>query len=405
MRKLLIWAILAGVMMSKDLQGSTLNEDLLREDSLKEEKVAPIRNWADKIQLRGYAQLRYNRLFETNPQLQCAQCDRSWGEDGGFFFRRIRMIFYGDIHERIYFYIQPDFASGGGNYVQLRDAYFDLALDQKQEFRLRIGQSKVPFGFENLQSSQNRIPLDRNDGLNSAVANERDIGMMFYYAPAEIRKRFRYLVSSGLKGSGDYGVFALGLFNGQTANQPERNNSLHVVSRLTYPHEFSNGQIIEGSFQGYTGKFVIDRQMRTDTDQTEFREYRYGPTFVLYPQPFGIQAEFNWGRGPEFNPETMDVEDKPLEGGYVMANYFLRTGKDVFIPFTRYHYYNGGKKHEFDAMKHRVKELEIGLEWQPNPHFELVAMYTMSDRTFENSRNPENRQKGSLLRLQAQINF
>jgi hypothetical protein len=56
-------------------------------------------------------------------------------------------------------------------------------------------------------------------------------------------------------------------------------------------------------------------------------------------------------------------------------------------------------------MKHRVKELEIGVEWQPHRAFELVAMYTISDRTFENSLNPSNRQKGSLLRLQAQVNF
>jgi len=45
------------------------------------------------------------------------------------------------------------------------------------------------------------------------------------------------------------------------------------------------------------------------------------------------------------------------------------------------------------------------VEWQPNRNFELVAMYTMSDRTFENFRNPNNRQVGTLLRLQAQVNF
>ncbi|SNS05996.1 Phosphate-selective porin [Belliella buryatensis] len=376
-------------------------------DSVATEEVKQIirKPWYETIQLRGYAQLRYNRLFETNPNLQCEQCDRSWGENGGFFFRRIRMIFYGQIHEKVYFYIQPDFASGGGNFAQIRDAYFDLGLDQKQEFRLRIGQSKVPFGFENLQSSQNRIPLDRHDGLNSAVANERDIGVMFYYAPTKIRKRFSELVSSGLKGSGDYGVFGLGLYNGQTANQPDKNNSLHVVSRVTYPFELASGQIIETSFQGYTGKFVINRNPQTDFDQTEFEEFRYGPSFILYPQPFGIQAEFNWGRGPEYDPETNTVQDAPLEGGYVLASYFLKKGNDIFIPFTRYHYYKGGKKHELDATKHRVKELEIGVEWQPHRNFELVAMYTISDRTFENSLNPENRQKGSLLRLQAQINF
>ena len=379
------------------------------EDTLKGNIVAnplPKKQWYETIQLRGYAQMRYNGLFETNPNLQCAQCDRSWGGDGGgFFFRRIRMIFSGQIHERIFMYIQPDLASGGSNFAQIRDAYFDLGLDAKQEFRLRIGQSKVPFGFENLQSSQNRLPLDRNDGLNSAVLNERDLGVFFYYAPSEIRKRFSYLVSSGLKGSGDYGVFGLGLYNGQTANLPERNKNFHIVSRASYPWELPSGQFIEASFQAYTGKFVINRNPQTDFDQTEFEEFRYGPTIVVYPQPFGIQAEFNWGRGPEYDPVTNDVVDAPLRGGYVLANYFIQKGKDIFIPFSRYHYYKGGKKFELDATRHRVNELEIGVEWQPNKNFELVAMYTISDRTFENSLNPNNRQQGSLLRLQAQVNF
>lgn len=400
MRKFLMGLIIAGIMTSMELNASPYTED-----SILSETVEPLKIGKEKINFRGYAQLRYNRLLETNPQLTCDQCDKSWGENGGFFFRRIRMIVYGDIHERIYFYIQPDFASGGANYAQIRDAYFDLGLDSKQEFRLRIGQSKVPFGFENLQSSQNRIPLDRNDGLNSAVANERDIGVMLYFAPKEVRERFSRLVSSGLKGSGDYGVIALGMYNGQTANQPEKNNSLHTVSRITYPFELSNGQMIEGSLQGYTGKFVIERNKLTDNDQREFKEYRYGASLIVYPQPFGLQAEYNLGRGPQFDPESGDVLDKPISGGYVMASYFLKAEKDLFIPFMRYHYYNGGKKHEFDAMKHRVKELEIGVEWQPHRAFELVAMYTISDRTFENSLNPSNRQKGSLLRLQAQVNF
>ncbi|MDX5478799.1 MAG: OprO/OprP family phosphate-selective porin [Cyclobacteriaceae bacterium] len=378
------------------------------EDSLYtvEEKKQVKKSWYETIQLRGYAQLRYNGLFETNPDLKCDQCDKSWGgEGGGFFFRRIRMIFYGQIHERVYMYIQPDFASGGNNFAQIRDAYFDLGLDAKQEFRLRIGQSKVPFGFENLQSSQNRIPLDRHDGLNSAVANERDIGVMFYYAPTEIRKRFSSLVSSGLKGSGDYGVLGIGLYNGQTANAPEKNKSFYLVSRATWPWELNSGQIIETSFQAYTGKFVINRNPQTDFTQTEFEEFRYGPSLIIYPQPFGLQAEFNWGRGPEYDPETNTVKDAPIRGGYVMATYMLKAQKDIFIPFTRYHYYKGGKKHELDATRHRVNELEIGIEWQPHKAFELVAMYTISDRTFENSLNPDNRQKGSLLRLQAQVNF
>lgn len=362
------------------------------------------KEWYNRIQIRGYAQLRYNGLIETNPDLGCSQCDKSWG-NGGFFLRRLRMIFSGQINERIYMYIQPDFASGGQNFAQIRDAYFDLGLDAKNEFRLRIGQSKVPFGFENLQSSQNRIPLDRNDGLNSAVLNERDLGVFFYYAPTEVRERFSYLVSSGLKGSGDYGMFGLGLYNGQTANLPEKNKNLHVVSRFTYPMKLSSGQFIEASFQGYAGKFVIERNPLTDFDQIEFPEFRFGPTFVIYPQPFGLQAEFNWGKGPQYNPETNDVEESPIKGGYVLATYMKNTTKGAIIPFTRYHYYSGGKKFELDATKHQVNELEIGVEWQLNKAFELVTMYTISDRSAQNSLDPFNREKGSLLRIQAQVNF
>jgi hypothetical protein len=396
---IVLWTLALGDVFARDVLQDSVAE-------VSKEAVPVKKQWFETIQLRGYAQLRYNGLFETNPNLQCAQCDRSWGGDGGgFFFRRIRMIFFGQIHERVYMYIQPDFASGGNNFAQIRDAYFDIGLDEKQEFRIRIGQSKVPFGFENLQSSQNRIPLDRADGLNSAVFNERDIGAFLYYAPTEIRKRFSGLVSSGLKGSGDYGVFGFGLYNGQTPNLPERNKNLHMVARVSYPWELPSGQFIEASFQGYTGKYVITRNPLTDFDQTEFDDFRYGPSFILYPQPFGIQAEYNWGRGPEFDPSTNDVVDAPTEGGYILASYMYRRGEQVMTPFMRYHYFKGGKKFEMDATRHRVNEFEVGVEWQIIRALEITAMYTISDRTFENSLKPENRQRGSLLRLQAQVNF
>lgn len=143
---------------------------------------ASAKKWYDVINIGGYVQVRYNRLLETNPQLKCDQCDKSIGEGGGFIIRRGRIKISGNITNSIYFYIQPDFGSSVGseqNVVQLRDAYIDIGFDKKNEYRLRIGQSKVPFGFENMQSSQNRLPLDRNDGLNSALKNERDLGAFF----------------------------------------------------------------------------------------------------------------------------------------------------------------------------------------------------------------------------------
>jgi phosphate-selective porin len=370
------------------------------------------KNWFENFSIRGYMQVRYNRLLETNENLKCEQCDRSVGKGGGFIIRRGRIILSGYIHNRIFFYIQPDFGSSTGttqNILQLRDAYIDLSLDKKNEFRLRLGQSKVPFGFENMQSSQNRLPLDRNDGLNSALSNERDLGAFFYWAPAKTREQLSIFVKDNFKGSGDYGVFAFGFYNGQTANRAEQNDKSHIVARISYPIKVGK-QIIEPGVQAYTGKYVLPTDLRSNTvkaaNNFEFDDKRIATSFILYPKPFGIQAEYNWGKGPEYNPAKDSIETKKLHGGYITASMRVNGKKNwVFFPFTRVQQYYGGKKHEQDARRYEVKEMETGVEWQFNKYFELTTSYVISKRRFEDSKLRNNLQKGNYLRLQAQLNF
>lgn len=369
--------------------------------------------WYETISLRGYMQVRYNRLFETNPKLKCEQCDRSWGEGGSFSIRRARLIFSGNLSEKIYFYIQPDFGSSAGttlNIFQLRDAYFDIGLDKKSTFRIRVGQSKVPFGFENMQSSQNRLPLDRSDALNSAVSNERDLGAFLYWAPEKARKLYADFIKDNEKGSGDYGVFGIGLYNGQTANRPEQNDNLHIVSRLSIPIKIGN-QYIEPGIQGYMGKFVVPADTRSASVKSnrnfEFNEKRVAATFVLYPRPLGILAEYNIGKGPRYNPSTDSINLRRLSGGFITISYKINGNKkdEVFFPFTRLQAYDGGKKHELDARSYRVRDLEAGLEWQMNKQIELTVTYVFSKRQFEDNRLKSNIQQGRLLRLQTQLNF
>ena len=369
-----------------------------------------MRPWYERLSVRGYTQARYNRLLETNPDLTCPQCDRSIGRGGGFLIRRSRLILSGDMSDRVSVYIQPDFAtemSGTLNIGQIRDAYFDLSLDRAKTFRLRFGQSKVPFGWENLQSSSNRLPLDRADPLNSAIPNERDLGVFAYWAPAKIRQRFRILTDSGFKGSGDYGVVGIGAFNGQTANRPEANGNLHAVLRVSYPFRLANGQFIEAGVQGYSGRFVVPSGQRTPgvTGASELDDERAAVSLVVYPQPFGLQAEWNVGRGPEVDPGARSIDTRRLDGGYVQAMYRAQFAGQTLIPFIRGQRYDGGKKAETDARSYRVRELELGAEWLPMPAFELTAMYTISDRRYEDGADSDNRQRGRLLRLQAQFNY
>ncbi|MFM1893111.1 MAG: hypothetical protein RIQ90_277 [Bacteroidota bacterium] len=368
------------------------------------------KKWFEKVQIRGYVQARYNGLFQTNEDLSCEQCDKSWGGNNDFFFRRMRIIFYGQLNPRVYFYVQPDFASAPSSsslhFAQLRDAYFDVGVDSKSEFRFRIGQSKVPFGFENMQSSQNRLPLDRSDALNSAVSNERDLGVFFYWAPENKRKLFSSLVSTGLKGSGDYGIAGIGIYNGQTANKPELNPNKHIVARVSYPFELKS-QIIEAGIQAYKGKVTLastSSGVGYATDKL-YDDERVAGTFVLYPKPFGILAEYNIGKGPEFDKWSDSITTQRLKGGFITASYKMDFKNNTVIPFVRYQTYQGGKKHELDARSYRLKELELGIEWQMTANFELVAMYTMSSRRYEDFENQNNYQRGNLLRLQAQVNF
>jgi hypothetical protein len=430
MKKLLIalFIISTAVLQAQDVNKDAISKEVVRVlDSINkvkaaEEKAKPKKEvWYDKISIRGYAQVRYNGLLSSNDKVSCDQCDKSWGttstaedakSNNGFFLRRGRIIFSGQVHPNVYFYIQPDFASspatGTNNFLQIRDAYFDLSFDAKKEYRVRIGQSKVPYGFENLQSSQNRLTLDRNDALNSAVVNERDLGVFFYWAPSKIRERFAMLVKDGYKGSGDYGVFAFGAFNGQTANRTEANRNLHVVTRVSYPFLVGN-QIIEPGLQAYTGKWAFGSEISSGVsvkDKQYSLDQRVAASFVLYPKPFGVQAEYNIGKGPRYNKITNSVDVSSLEGGYVTLNYKWDLPKNQLLyPFAKFQYYDGGKKFEKDARSYTVRDYELGIEWQPIRAFELVATWVIADRTFEDSALRNNRQQGNLLRLQAQFNF
>lgn len=357
----------------------------------------PKKPWNERISLRGYIQFRHNRIGATNPELVNPQGDKSIGGDNNFFIRRARLTISGDLHERVYLYFQPDFVSAVGDSifgVTLRDLYADLALDDAKEFRLRVGQSKIPFGFENMQSSSNRLPLDRGEPLNSALKDERDVGVFFMWAPAGIRRRLKLLADEH-KGSGDYGVVALGAFNGQTANKAERNENLHVGGRVTYPFLFGT-QFLELSAAGYAGRFVVSR----DEDVRglgETLDARAQVTFVLYPQPFGVQAEWNVGVGPERVGD--EVQERALNGGYVLLSY--RAG--AFIPFVRGMAYDGGKKFEKNAPRYHVREVEAGVEWHINPAAELTGSCVVADRT--SPEEPYAQQSGAFGRAQLQINF
>jgi len=387
--------------------------DAEREEAIIQQQ-STTQKWYEKLSIRGYTQLRYNAVTD-NKKLNFPY-DSSIGNNKGFQFRRARLVLSGDINEWVSLYFQTDFAASAGtgnnNFAQLRDLYADIFLPMSyitssvtnKEVRIRAGQSKVPFGFENLQSSQQRLGLDRADGLNTAAPNERDIGFFLYYTPTETKKLFRYLLDKGLKGSGDYGMLGIGVYNGQSLNVSEANDNKHVVVHATYPFELPYGQIVQVGADAYSGIVNVTTAPGTGVTvpagNVNIRDERIAAHFVLYPQPFGFQAEWNWGRGPELNATRTAVQETSLQGGYVQAMYKW----DNAIPYIRWQQYDGGRKNVTNSPSNTVEETELGVEYQFNKALELTVAYAFTKRT-DNVTAPYPTRTGEVLRFQLQWNY
>jgi len=395
------------------------------------------------VKFRGYVQVRNTTMLGGDEGInlwpdRSVGDDRSFGNDKNFLIRRARIIVFGDVGDRLSYYIQPDFASTAGttgNIAQLRDAYGDVYLTKDRVHRIRVGQSKVPYGYENMQSSSNRLALDRADAMNSAVRDERDLGAFYYYTPVATQELFDEINKKGLKHSGNYGQFGIGLYNGQGANRGDQNDNYHVVARYTKPWKTETGQIYEVGIQGYRGQYVTtNNAYRTQLnrnqvlslnaanpavpastngltpaiplgcttiataaqnaagvrstcaprvagdDRNGILDQRVGVSLKMYPQPFGIEAEWNWGITPGLDIASNTIKEQNLQGGYVQAMYHIENFKffetnGTLIPFIKWQYFDGFNKAETNAPQNNVNDWEIGAEWQIAPEVELAMVY------------------------------
>ena len=375
--------------------------------------------WYARSRRRGDTQLRLNEIVSgdrTAPdgvaRLRSVH-DGGIGDDTGFTFRRIRLVLQGDLGDRVSFYLQPDFATAVNGqsvgerregFLQLRDAYFDAFLDPDKRFRLRFGQSKVPFGWENMQSSSNRLTLDRSDAINSGVPSERDIGVVAYYTPTQVEDIWERLTDDGQKLFGNYGAFGVGVYNGQGVNREEANDAVMAVALATWPFEIGGGRVLEVGGSAYTNR--VQPEVRTGgVSATAFADDRVALHAILYPAPIGFQAEWNWGRGPEYDRTLRAITTKPLHGGYVQAMARVRQSPvGPFMPYARWQTYRGGWKAAVNAPRLETDEIELGIEFQPVPALELTLAYARMERTEADERR-SGRAEGDVFRTQLQLNY
>ena len=381
--------------------------------------------WYEKLALRGYTQMRYNGFLSGDDSAPAGVSrlrsvhDSSISDRGGFSLRRARLVLQGDVSDRVSLYLQSDFASAVNNqagterregFAQLRDAYADVFIDKGKSLRVRFGQSKVPFGWENMQSSSNRLTLDRSDAINSAVPSERDLGIVAYYTPPSVQKIWDRLGHGGQKLFGNYGAFGLGVFNGQGTNRTEQNRGLMKVAFATWPFELDGlGDAFAGQVVEIGGSAMLnDVQPETRSGgvtAVAYKDNRVGVHAMLYPQPFGIQAEWNWGKGPEWDRAAQAIDTKRLNGGYVQMMYRLPTDDfGPLMPYGRWQHYRGGWKGSTSAPRLETDEFELGVEWQPWKALEFTIAYARMKRAEADERRT-GRAEGDLIRTQVQWNY
>ena len=379
--------------------------------------------WYEKLRLRGYTQMRFNQIVSGDADAPAGVSRlRTIGDGdvraaGNFSFRRMRLILQGDLNDHVSLYFQPDFAASVSNQsvgerrensVSLRDMYADVFPTGDKSFRIRLGQSKVPYGWENMQSSSNRLALDRTDAINTAAAGERDMGIVAYYTPPRVQKIWDRLTADGQKLFGNSGAFGFGVFNGQGLNRTETDDDVMLVGLATWPFELGgiglDGQVLE--IGGSVMRNTIRPEIRTGgVSPVGFKDDRVNLHAVLYPQPFGVQAEWNWGTGPEFVPATGRIEERPLKGGYVQVMGKIDESPiGPFYPFARWQYYRGGFKAAVNAPRLETEELELGFEFQLDPSLEITTTYGWASRKEADERR-FGQAEGQIFRVQAQWNY
>ncbi|MBI4381433.1 MAG: hypothetical protein HY574_09625 [candidate division NC10 bacterium] len=329
-----------------------------------------------------------------------------------FRLRRARLGVDATFFKYLDFKVEGDFGEQGTPFI-LTDGYGEL--NYWREFKIRGGQFKVPFSFEELTSSRFIDFVERSVVNNLVPA--RDVGAMVH--------------GSLFGGMVDYGV---GIFNGTGQNNFENNDSkdfagrllvrpfqlmgvpalqkLHIAGHFTHGNQDVNpapSPAPSNSLQGRTdGRFVFFPRIPNRGDRTRYGAeavYAFGP-FGLYGEYVKTDEERNLGAGGS------NLGDLKGQGWYVAGTFFatgeekvhgrapkvkpanFRTGDygalELVARYAQLDFNSdgllpgpspskGGK-----AGANKVDALTVGFNWYLSPNVRM--MFNWAQNWFENDR-------------------
>ncbi len=186
-------------------------------------RVAAVEREQQRHRLDGYLQLRYR--------------DEEAGDASEFLVRRARINLRGPVSDRTAYRVELQLDArerngGPTSKTQVRTASVDYQL---RGGRLRMGQTKVPWGYELLESSAGLWSGERSFLMDRLFPNQRDIGIHWTAGAAPGAPELDF-----------------GIFNGTGINASDNNRRKNVMGRAKFP--VRGGSVALSAYVGKDGE-------------------------------------------------------------------------------------------------------------------------------------------------------
>ncbi|HYH99458.1 porin [Hyalangium sp.] len=290
----------------------------LEEQSAETKKdVSPLK----KLKISGYVQGRFQYqdpdFDEVNAEAKLSEGFSRFTVRRG----RIKATYGGDTGQVV---LQIDASPTG---VALRDAEATLFIPgTEKNMSLTLGQMKVPFSYEVLQSSTEREFPERSRAVASLIAGERDRGLRFSGKFGVLRVAAGFFDGNGVGNTGFIGV----------DNDKEKD----LIGRLSFDLKW-----ISGGVSGWYGT-TLGKRTGTDPDATRkaYTRSRIGADVQVSLElvPVGataVKAEYIAGRTYQRN--NVEQFGLPASGWWALIVQNLGTSNALALRYDYFDFENG----------------------------------------------------------------
>ena len=255
--------------------------------------------------------------------------------------RRVRLSVDGKLSNTVSYKIQGDFTRS----PMLVDAY--VKYKPCREFAIQVGQFKTPFTLESPINPVNLEIFDYGEAVQQLVGYKdvcgvgalgRDLGLMATGSlfPVENENGYQYSIVD----------YAVGVFNGNGANQLDNNNRKDLVGRLEV-HPGLKALTLSGSY--YYGLYKGSSVSNAEVDKPYFdhgARNRWSAGAQYNDGKLVIRGEYINGK-TGFQKDIIDAEANLLtedhflnsNGYYGVIGYNFHAGEQKIMPVLRYEHF------------------------------------------------------------------